>query len=65
MLIASKKVSELEELKWTDKVYHGDTAKNTAALTFYARQRDMTNMAAGKGRIITVDPNVEERLFGT
>ena len=30
----------LEDVKWTDNVFTGDTHKNTAALTFHARSRE-------------------------
>ena len=32
--------TQLEDAKWTDKVFTGDSCKNAAALTFYARQRE-------------------------
>ena len=38
--IGKRKTVELEDLKWTDKVFTGESSKNTAALTFYARQRE-------------------------
>jgi len=34
-------VKELEDIKWNDKVFTGDSSKNAAELTFYARQREM------------------------
>ena len=54
----------LEATKWTDKVFTGDTQKNTAALTFHARQREQ-NAANDryKGRQNTIDPVVESRLL--
>jgi hypothetical protein len=38
--IGKKVEPALEAAKWTDKVFTGDTQKNTAALTFHARQRE-------------------------
>ena len=38
------KKTELDEKKWTDKVFTGDSDKNAAALTFHARQREMNTM---------------------
>ena len=35
--MAKKADPALEDTKWTDKVFTGDTQKNTAALTFHAR----------------------------
>lgn len=35
--MACKKANELDDEKWNDKVFTGDTNKNAAALTFYAR----------------------------
>lgn len=64
VLIAKKKEPELEDPKWTDKVFTGDPSKNTAALTYFARQREMNASNGGPGRVITVDQNVGERLFG-
>ncbi len=31
------KVTQVEESKWNDKIFTGDTAKNAATLTFHAR----------------------------
>ena len=56
-------MNELEETKWNDKVFTGDTSKNTAELTFFARQREMQKSDKLPGRKKTVDPNVGERLF--
>jgi hypothetical protein len=39
-LVGKKVEPALEPTKWTDKVFTGDTQKNTAALTFHARQRE-------------------------
>jgi len=56
----------LEQSKWTDKVYTGDSEKNSAAMAFYARQREMTTMNDRyKGRQNSVEPTVPERLFRT
>jgi len=63
VLIASKRVAELEEVKWSDKVFTGDSCKNAAELTFYARQREMQKGDKQPGRKKTVDPTVGERLF--
>jgi len=35
--IAKPKITQVEETKWNDKVFTGDTAKNAATLTFFAR----------------------------
>ena len=35
---------QLEDQKWTDKVFTGESSKNAAALTFFARQREMETM---------------------
>lgn len=62
--IGAPKMTHLEDVKWTDKVYTGDSDKNTAALNFFARQREMeTKNDRYKGRQTTVDPTVTERLF--
>jgi hypothetical protein len=34
-------MTHLEDSKWTDKVFTGDSDKNTAALNFFARQREL------------------------
>ena len=62
--IGKKAEPALENTKWTDKVFTGDTQKNTAALTFHARQREQ-NAANDryKGRQVTIDPIVEDRLL--
>ena len=36
--------TQLEDEKWTDKVFTGDPHKNVAALTWHARQREMETM---------------------
>ena len=57
-------ITHLEDSKWTDKVFTGDSDKNTAALNFFARQRELaTQNDRYKGRQTTVDPTVTERLF--
>ena len=61
VLIANKGC-ELEADKWNEKVFTGDNSKNAAALTFYARQREMDKT---KGRQKTIDPQVGDRLFHT
>jgi len=53
--LISGKATQLEASKWTDKVFTGDNAKNAAALTFYARQREMSHNEGTKGRQTTVD----------
>ena len=56
--------AQLEDIKWSDKVFTGDSAKNTATLTFQARQRELETMNDRyKGRTSSVDPTVHERLF--
>ena len=56
--------AQLEDIKWTDNVFTGDSAKNTATLTFQARQRELETMNDRyKGRTSSVDPTVHERLF--
>jgi hypothetical protein len=51
-------------LKWNDKAFTGDSNKNAAALTFFARQREMDTMNDRyKGRSSTIDPAVGDRLF--
>lgn len=65
MLIATKRATELEENKWTDKVFTGDNCKTTAELTFHARQRELQNNDVLAARKKTVDPTVGERLFRT
>ena len=62
--IAKPKITQVEETKWNDKVFTGDTAKNAATLTFFARQREMNTMNDRyKARQTTVDPTITERLF--
>jgi len=63
VLIGAKKETNLEEPKWTDNVFTGDNAKNAAALTFYAREREQKQNGDKKGRKTTVDETVGERLF--
>ena len=63
VLIGTVKDSELEDKQWTDKVFTGDNKKNAAALTFFARQQEMSMNNKAKGRKTTVDPQVGERLF--
>jgi hypothetical protein len=65
VLIASKRVTELEDTKWNDKVFTGESNKNAAELTFYARQREMQKNDKLPGRKKTIDPTVGERLFRT
>lgn len=56
--------AHLEDIKWSDKVFTGDNAKNTATLTYQARQRELDTMNDRyKGRVASVDPTVHERLF--
>lgn len=56
--------AQLEDIKWNDKAFTGDSAKNTATLTFQARQRELETMNdRSKGRQSSVDPTVYERLF--
>jgi len=38
------RTGQLEDEKWTDKVFTGDSHKNVAALTFHARQREIETM---------------------
>ena len=62
--MAKPRATQLEDEKWTDKVFTGDSHKNVAALTFHARQREMETMNDRyKGRQTTVDPTIEEKLF--
>lgn len=62
--IGNPTMTHLEDAKWTDKVFTGDNDKNTAALNFFARQREQaTQNDRYKGRQTTVDPTVTERLF--
>ena len=42
--MALARATQLEDEKWTDKVFTGDSHKNVAALTFHARQREMETM---------------------
>ena len=54
----------MEDIKWNDKAYTGDNPRNTACLTFQARQRELETMNDRyKGRNASVDPTVFERLF--
>jgi hypothetical protein len=55
--------AQLEDMRWNDKAFTGDSAKNTATLTFQARQRELDTMTDRKGRQSSVDPTVHERLF--
>lgn len=64
-MIASKRLNELEDMKWNDKVFTGESNKNAAELTFYARQREMQKSDKMPGRKKTIDPLVGERLFRT
>ena len=62
--IGKKVETELEANKWTDKVFTGDTNQNAAALTYYARQREMNNTNERyKGRQSTCDDAVGNRLL--
>lgn len=62
--IGSTREAQLEDVKWNDKAFTGDTARNTATLTFQARQRELETMNDRyKGRTTSVDPTVHERLF--
>ena len=65
VLIGSRKLAELEENKWSDKVFTGDNSKFVAQLTFYARQREMQKSDKLPGRKRTIDSTVGERLFRT
>ena len=38
--IAKPKEGQFEKTVWSDKVYTGDNDKNTATLTYFARQRE-------------------------
>ena len=42
--IGKPKDTHLEDSKWTDKIFTGDSQKNAAALTFFARQREIVAM---------------------
>ena len=64
-MIANDKKTHLEDEKWTDKVFTGDPNRNAAALTYYARQREMEKNDKNKGRGKTLDPTVGDRLFRT
>ena len=56
--------AQLEDIKWNDRAFTGDSAKNTATLTYQARQRELETMNDRyKGRQSSVDPTVHERLF--
>ena len=41
VLVANKKLTELEATHWTDKVFTGDNPKTTASLAWEAGKRDM------------------------
>lgn len=62
--MARPREAQLEDVKWNDKAFTGDSSKNAAALTFFARQREIETMNDRyKGRQSTIDPKVHERLF--
>ena len=44
VLMARPREAQLEDLKWNDKAFTGDSAKNAAQLTFFARQREIDSM---------------------
>lgn len=42
--MARPREAQLEDMKWNDNAFTGDSAKNAAQLTFFARQREMDTM---------------------
>ena len=63
MLVANKKMAELEETQWTDKIFTGDNPKTTAALSAEAGKRDLAAHPK-KRRVVaeSVTKAIEERL---
>ena len=63
VLVANKKVQELEATQWTDKVFTGDNPKTTATLSAEAGKRDLAAHPK-KRRVVaeSVTKAIEERL---
>ena len=66
VLIANKKLQELEASQWTDKIFTGDNSKTTATLSAEADKRDLAANPK-KRRIVaeSVTKAIEERLAKT
>ena len=59
VLVAQRKTQQLEEPKWTDKIFTGDNAKTTAKLAHDAGKRDLAahpNKVRGLSESVIVGP---------
>ena len=59
VLVANKKTTQLQEEKWTDKVFTGDNARTTAKLAAEASKRDVAanqNKRRGMSEAVGVGP---------
>ena len=63
VLVANKKLQELEASQWTDKIFTGDNSKTTATLSAEAGKRDLAAHPK-KRRVVaeSVTKAIEERL---
>ena len=57
VLVANKKTQQLEEPKWTDKIFTGDNPNTTAKMAHEASKRDMAaNPIKRRGDGVTNGP---------
>lgn len=59
MLVANTKTQNLEDAKWTDKVFTGDNPRTTAKMAFEASKRDIVanpNKRRGLSESVAVGP---------